>query len=85
MWCLARLFPLLIGNKVPEMCPEWENYLLLLSIIDLVFAPVLTLNEVAYLRNLINDHHQNFKSLYPLCQMTPKMHYMIHYPDWIAK
>ena len=85
MWCLARLFPLLIGKEIPETCQEWQNYLLLLKILDIVFAPVLTLDVIAYLRTLISDHHQSFKCLYPLCRITPKMHYMIHYPDRISK
>ena len=82
MWCLARLFPLLIGKEIPETCQEWQNYLLLLKILDIVFAPVLT---PAYLRTLISDHHQSFKCLYPLSRITLKMHYMIHCPDRISK
>ena len=85
MMCLTRLFPLLIGKEIPETCQEWQNYLLLLKILDIVFAPVLTLDVIAYLRTLISDHHQSFKCLYPLCQITPKIHYRIHYPHWISK
>ena len=85
MWCLARLLPLLIADKIPECCLEWQNFLLLLTIMDYIFSPVLCLDDVAYLRTCIYNHHHCFKSLYPSCHITPKMHYMIHYPEWTEK
>ena len=38
MWCLARMLPLMIGKDVPEFDEHWSNYLLLLEILDYVFA-----------------------------------------------
>ena len=34
MWCLGRFLPLLIGHHVPEGDCFWENFLLLLTIMD---------------------------------------------------
>jgi len=85
MWCLTRLLPLMIGHIVPENDDHWKNFLLLLSIMDLVFAPVLSTDCIAYLKELICDHHENFKSLYPMCSIFPKMHYMVHYPECIER
>lgn len=85
MWCLARLLPLMIGEKVNEGNAHWVNFLLLLSIVDYVFAPIISNDSVAYVRTLIEDHHQAFKELYPHCRITPKMHYMVHYPECIER
>lgn len=85
MWCLARLLPLIIGNEIPDDNDNWCNYLLLLDILDYIFAPSLTPQSVAHLKILIDEHHQAFKRLYPDCPITPKMHYIIHYPDLILR
>ena len=42
--------------------PHWLNFILLLDIVDIVFAPVCTA-DIA----------------------VPKMHYMIHIPEWITR
>ena len=36
-----------------------------------------------YLKVLIEEHHTQFASLYTPQQITPKFHYLIHYPDQI--
>ena len=85
MWCLARLFPLMIGTRVSRDSPHWRNFLCLLTIMDYILAPVLSNDIVSYLKVLIEEHHQAFNDLYPSCPITPKLHYMIHNPDWISR
>ena len=85
MWCLARLLPLIIGNEIPPDDEYWEIFLLLLEMLDYIFAPTLTTPAIAHLKVLINDHHCQFKALYPACPITPKMHYIVHYPDLILR
>lgn len=60
MWCLSRLLPLMIGEKVSETDARWQNFLLLLEIMDYLFAPVLSDDHVAYLHTLIEEHHMAF-------------------------
>ena len=85
MWCLCRLLPLMIAENIPDTDLRWQNFLRLLEIIDITFAPVLSNDQVAYLRFLIEEHHQTFIELYPSCSITPKFHYMVHYPQWISR
>ena len=40
MWCLGRCLPILIGDLIPEEHPYWNNFLLLLDIVNELFAPV---------------------------------------------
>ena len=42
MWLLGRLLPILIGNAVPPHNERWQNYLLLLDIVSLLFARRIT-------------------------------------------
>lgn len=84
-WSLARMLPLLVGDLVPEDNPFWQNFLLMLTITDLVLAPKSTTAIAAHLRQLILEHHTAFKELYPDRPLTPKMHYMVHIPQWIVR
>ena len=85
MWCLARLLPLMIGEEVEEGDQYWGNFLLLLSILDYCMAPIVSKDWAAYLRMIIQDHHQTFKQLYPSCPIIPKMHYIVHYPEIMCR
>ena len=85
MWCLARYFPLLVGDLVPENDAHWENFLLLMDIVDYIFAPICDDMIIAHLRFLLEEHHREFKSLYPESTIIPKMHYVLHYPQMIMR
>lgn len=85
IWCLLRLLPLIMGDLIPEGDPYWENYLILLQIVDYAFAPVVSLGLAGHLKQLIEEHHENFIQLYPNRPLTPKFHYLIHMPTWIAQ
>ena len=49
MWLLGRLLPLMCGEGVPEEDEHWQNYLLLLKIMNYLFSPVIVLTECQYL------------------------------------
>ena len=75
----------MIADKVPESDLRWKNFLRLMEIIDILFALVLSEDNVAYLHFLIEEHHIAFVDLYPSCNIISKMHYMVHYPSWISR
>ena len=75
----------MIGDLIPEHDPYWDNYLLLLTIVDYIFAPTLSKSSSAFLTVLINEHLSDFCELYPNCSIIPKQHYLIHIPDWICR
>jgi hypothetical protein len=85
MWCLGRYLPLLIGDLVPYDDPHWGNYIMLLDIVDEVFAPVTTPDRADYVAMLVEDFLECFKELYPSRPLTPKMHYMVHMPSWMKR
>lgn len=84
-WCLAQLLPIMLGDKIPENDEHWENFLTLLDILDYLMAPVISSDEVAHLGTLIEHHHTQFSILYPNSSITPKFHYLTHYPEFIMR
>jgi len=82
MWCLGRCLLILIGDLIPEEHPYWNNFLLLLDIVNELFAPVTHPHRADYLSIIVGEFLEDFKELYPNRPLTPKMHYMVHMPTW---
>ena len=78
---LARIFPLLIGDKVPMDDVHWQVYLLC-KLIDVVVCPWSSADLCGYLRVLIQEHHTLFIKVY---SVTPNFHFLRHYPEQIYK
>lgn len=77
MWCLARLLPFMV-DLIPTDDEHWLNFLAFLTIIDYVFAPVVSPDIVAFLHDKICSHHDTFRQLYAVFHNS-KFHYMIHW------
>lgn len=80
---LCRLLPLLIGDCITEGDRHWKCYLLLLKIMDIIVSPVIAKGQCSTLKLLIEEHHISFTNLYGESCITPKFHFMIHYPEQI--
>ena len=85
MWLLGRILPLVIGDLVPRGNAKWENFIAMMKIVDLLFAPTITEELLGYLSQIIEGHHHSFTTLYPGESVIPKMHFMIHMPRLIKK
>ena len=56
-WCLLRLFPILIGNKIQNKSDNvWKLIIFLRQIVELVCPPKIALAQVAYLRIQIEEY-----------------------------
>ena len=84
MWTLGRFLPLAVGHLIPDGNENWENFLLLLEIMDIIFAREIPQDQIGYLESVISDHH-TFKQLYPGASITMKMHSMVHVPRLILR
>ncbi|XP_023812750.1 uncharacterized protein LOC111947676 [Oryzias latipes] len=83
--CLVTNITLIFRDLVPEDDLHWHLLLLLLNIINIVFAYDITEGMTVYLKHLISEHHKLFKELYPSKNLLPKHHFMVHYPRCIRK
>jgi hypothetical protein len=80
-WTLSTYLPLMIGDMVHLDDPFWACYLLLLEITKYCTARTTSVASATYVAVLIEQHHRAFRVCYPLVNMTPKLHYMVHFPQ----
>ena len=74
MWLLGRILPMMIGEMVPEDDEYWQNFLVMMEIVDILFCPQISEDTAAFLAASINDHHCWFTELYPDSPIVPKHH-----------
>lgn len=85
MWNLAINLPVMMGDRVPVEDANWECFLLLLDILQFCTARVSSSAHAGILEALIHNHHELFIRCYPDSPVTPKMHYMVHFPNQIIR
>lgn len=77
--------PSLIGSHVPQDEPAWLLLIDLKDITELVVAPVLSDDSLAFLESKIIEHTQRFRELFPDIKLLPKHHYLEYYPQMIRR
>lgn len=85
MWLLGRILPLLIGDYIDVDDEYWLSFIKLMEIVDILFAPSTSQDHAAYIAALIDDHHHEFCRLYPTKSVIPKMHFMVHMPQFMIQ
>ncbi|KAM7366747.1 hypothetical protein PAMP_014697 [Pampus punctatissimus] len=81
MLILLKIMPFLL-NTIEKN--EYVQFVLdLIEIIQILFAPVLSVQTVLRLRCLIEQHLKVFKQLFPENNIIPKQHYLLHLPAQI--
>ena len=78
MWALGCLLLLIAGQYAPDGD-------MMLEITDYLLAPEVTLDEAAYVKVLIENHHTAFVQPYPEASVIPKMRYLTHMPRLITR
>lgn len=81
MLTLFSHFAFIIGDLVRDKDrPEWKVYLLMKEVVTIVRQKCVHKDTKFLLRKLIAEHHELFLKTFNR-SLTPKMHFMIHYPD----
>ncbi|KAM7380069.1 hypothetical protein PAMP_003389 [Pampus punctatissimus] len=81
MLILLKIMPFLL-NTIEKN--EYVQFVLdLIEIVQILFAPVLSVQTVLRLRCLIEQHLKMFKQLFPENIIIPKQHYLLHLPGQI--
>lgn len=81
MLVLLRILPFVLESL--EVNAYVQLLIELIEIVQIVFAPVLTIATVSRLKLQIENHSKHWKELFPDHSVTPKQHYMIHLPSQI--
>ena len=85
MWAFSTFLPMIIGDMVPPENVNWECFLTLLQITKYCTAPLVTEAMSMTLKALIDHHHWQFCQCYSSGRITPKFHYMCHFPTQLLK
>ena len=75
----------MIGHLIPEDDAQWQHYLQLLDIMDILFCPEVSPGAPGVLEVLIEENLEEFTSLYPGQSVIPKMHFITHMPRFMAR
>jgi hypothetical protein len=82
MWTLIRIFPIFCGSKLKNNL-YYLNFIKLIEIFRILNGDVYNediINEVEF---KINDFLTELKQLYKDKSITPKFHFLVHYPRCI--
>lgn len=82
-WCLLRLLPVLIGDKIknPADNDVWQLVLHMRQMVEFICAPAISSGQIAYLKVMTEDYLYLRAKLFPNHSLRPKHHYVSHYPD----
>lgn len=83
-WCLLRLLPVIIGDKVDPRDPVWQLVIQLKELVELMCAPKITTAQIAYL-NIVVENLETRKTVFPSDKLKPKHHYLLHYASLTLK
>lgn len=70
-WCLLRLLPVIIGDKVDSHDPVWQLVITLKELVELVCAPTITTVQIAYLNIVVVEYLETRKALFPSDCLKP--------------
>ena len=86
IWTFLRVFPFLIEDKVKDVDDDVWNLIMLLSeIVEIICSPSIHLSTLPYLELLIAEYILKRKLVFPLNNLRPKHHYILHYPMLISQ
>lgn len=80
---LIYVLPFILSLKVPLSNEKFLNLIRLIKITNICTSPYALQVTPGQLANLIVKHNETFKIEYPTITLTPKFHYLIHFPRQI--
>lgn len=84
-WCLLRVLPFILFDKVDADDIYLEYLLNLNKIVEIIMAPKISPSTLHYLRALLKTHYNDFNILFPEARKINKLHHIMHLPDTIEK
>ncbi|XP_071632320.1 uncharacterized protein [Temnothorax longispinosus] len=83
MHAFVTYFTLIVSDLIEPDDEVWEFYLLLYNIVHLIYKKEISLQEIKYLKYLVQKHHAMYMKLFNTT-LKPKHHFLIHYARLIA-
>ena len=80
-----RFLPIAVGFLVPKYNVAWRIFLKFVFVVRFVICPNFSETDLLSLQEAIEDLIGCFFSHYSHLRVTPKFHYLLHYPSQIRK
>ena len=80
-WCLLRMLMLMVGKDVTIGDMTWKLLLLLADVVELAATPIVSSALCYFMADVIESFLMLFNELFPDDSMTPKFHFITHYPQ----
>lgn len=77
---LLQVLPFIFSKKVSVNNAKFLNFLRVIKITHICTSPYADLTTASELSSLICKHHEVFVAEYPDISITPKFHYLTHFP-----
>lgn len=84
LYCLMTNLPFIFVNERVETEPYWQPVETLLSCMQIIYSPIITEKDLDLLDKRIQEHLTGVLNVYNR-QLTPKQHFLVHYPEFIRK
>lgn len=81
----VRLLPFILSSLVDKDDGFYHLLKELISIVQIVFSPVISVYTTGILRVLIAQQLRRFKKEFPNVNIIPKQHYLVHFPNMIRQ
>lgn len=82
IWLLATMLPLMVASLIPSNDEHWFCFTTLLEISRMALSPSISEAEICMLESIIDEFLTSFKVCFSR-RITPKMHFLVHYPRQI--
>jgi len=73
----------MIGDVIPNDDANWKCFMILEKIVDITVCPRSSADLCGILKVLIAEHHRAFIEICSENEVTPKCHFLLHYPQQI--
>ena len=86
IWMIIILFPLIMLPKnISTSTNVWKMFVALLKIVRIVCADEITFDQISFLEMLISEYFYYRHLCFEKQSITPKQHYLSHYPFLIKQ
>lgn len=84
-WCLLRVLPFILFDKVPSEDIYLQYLLELNKIVEIIMAPKISRSTLPYLKALLTTHYNQFNILFPTAKKINKLDHIMHIPECIEE
>lgn len=77
--CLTQVLSMAVGDLIEEGNEQWQVYLSLRDVMDILLSPYILEGEIARLKCLVREYFERRTTAFPNSTLKPKHHFLTHY------